>query len=57
MLHQEETAVAADGVKILTTVAWSHFIQSIHSISGDSLMLQCWNGQYLFFCHLLDMCV
>lgn len=47
-MEGESFAVTADGVKTLTTFPWSRFIQSIHPITGDGLMLPCWNGQCLY---------
>lgn len=48
MLEGESAAVTADGVKTLTTFPRRRFMQSIHPITGDGLMLPCWKGQCLY---------
>lgn len=41
MFEEESSAVTAGRVKTLTTFPWSRFMQSIHPITGNALMLPC----------------
>lgn len=49
MSEEESHAVTADGVKTLTTIPWSWFMQSIRPITGEGLMPLRWNGRCLFY--------